>query len=452
MNSKVWATGGAAAVGCASLVALLAGVAESESNWQSIGICSGVAASGLVVALRNLEFDWFSIPVVYLSYLWLFHFPLALLSSLSSDTLNSLPVFIQAWMHDPSWFRAELIALLCAAAFTIGAAVSSGRRMSRLRPQRWNQDASLAAIGCIEILSGAALIGFSIIRGGGGQVFLTPYADLFDSVFSGPFTYGVILFTFGIPIALASVRRSCMWIFLGLQGLCACVMLLLGARTAALFGPLLVVIVLAKRGVRIPRWIAVTSVVTVFWVIALVGVARQGAVRDNITSATAAGPLDALLEMGGSLYTVRLFDTWILDGDSFQLGGGYWLPFERAIGLVVPGVRADLTADPRAASEVLTSRTHGLGGSVVAEAYYNFGLFAPLVFFLPLGWLLGCLDRLADSPLSVAWLVVVLYPLLMEVRGWFLSVPAMIAVGAAPLLLRTFSMWRQGLRNKELVI
>jgi hypothetical protein len=257
----------------------------------------------------------------------------------------------------------------------------------------------------------------------------------------------VLLFTFGVPIALASVRRGVMWPLLCLEGICAGVMLLLGARTAALCGPLLVVIVLSKRGIRIPRWVGVGCIVLLFWVIAIVGVARQGAVSDNISSAKSAGPLDALLEMGGSLYTVRLFDGWILDGDRFQLGGGYWLPFERAIGLAIPGVRADLHTDPRAASEVLSSRTNGLGGSVVAEAYYNFGLFAPLLFFMPLGWLLGRLDRFADNPLSVAWLVVVFYPLLMEVRGWFLSVPAMMVLGAAPLLLRSFSVWRQRLRQ-----
>jgi len=36
----------------------------------------------------------------------------------------------------------------------------------------------------------------------------------------------------------------------------------------------------------------------------------------------------------------------------------------------------------------------------------------------------------------------------MEVRGWFLSVPAMVALGAAPLLLCSFSLWRQKLRGE----
>jgi hypothetical protein len=447
-NSRNLVAGGASAIACAGLVALLTGVAQNEALWRPIGVCSGIAALALILALVRMGFGWLSAPVVYLAYLWLFHFPLALLSSLSDDTLQGLPVFIQAWMFDPSWYRAELIALTCAAAFTVGASLSPNSRVRRERPRRWSPDVPLATIGWIEVLCGALMIAFSIVKGGGAQVFQTPYAELFDSVFAGPFTYGVLLFTFGIPITLASVRRGSMWALVGLQGVWACVMLLLGARTAALFGPLLVAMVLTKRGVKIPRWIAIVSVTAVFWVIAAVGVARQGPVSDNITSAKGAGPLDALLEMGGSLYTVRLFDTWILDGDRFQLGGGYWLPVERAIGIVIPGIRSDLHTDPRAASEVLSSRTHGLGGSAVAEAYYNFGFFAPFVFFLPLGWLLGRLDRSA-SPLAVAWLVVLLYPLLMEVRGWFLSVPAIVALGATPLLLRSFSAWRHRLRSAD---
>ncbi len=434
-----------AAAGC-GLLAFFLDAAANEALWPSIGVATSLTALAFLFAIRRLGFGWTSSPVVYLSYLWLFHFPLALFTSLDHDMLLSLPILIQVRIFGRSWCRAELIALLCAAAFTIGVAASAGQRSNRpLRLQRWRGNAPLAALGWIGVLAGALIIVFGMVRGGGSQVFLTPYGDLFDSLFSGPFAYGVMLFNLGVPMAITGAKPGGTWALLCLQALCTGVMLLLGARSAALFGPLLVLMVLTKRGMKIPRWLGVTSLVAVFWVIAIVGVARQGAVKDNVLAT--AGPLDALLEMGGSLYTVRLFDGWILDGDSFQLGGGYWLPFERAIGLAIPGVRSDLNTDPRAASEVIASRTDGLGGSAVAEAYYNFGLFSPFLFFLPLGWLLGYLDRVALSPLSTAWLVVATYPLLMEVRGWFLSVPAMIAIGAAPLVLCSFSLWRLKLRN-----
>ena len=294
---------------------------------------------------------------------------------------------------------------------------------------------SVAWLGVAEALLGAGLVAVAIVQGGGTQVFETAYIDLYSSVFSGPFGYGVMIFTIGISTAVAGAERRHFRVLIGAQASWACVMLLLGARSAALIGTLMAVMVLAKRGIRIPRWAAAVSIVAVLWVGAVVGVARQGAVRDNFATATAASPLDALLEMGGSLYTVSLFDDWLKNGDSLQLGGGYWLPFERGIGFVLPAMRSDLASDPRSASQVLLSRTSGLGGSVVAEAFYNFGPFAPLVVFVPIGYLMAYLDRAAYTPTSLAWLVVLFYPLLMEVRGWFISVPAIVALGAVPLIL-----------------
>ena len=429
-------TAAAVIVAGAGSTALLLGAAEDETLWPSIGIGAGVLAFALILALRYLGFNWFSAPVVYLSYLWVFHFPLALLTSLSDDIALTLPPYIYQWTLDPGWYRAALIALTSAAAFTAGISVFSGWPVNREPDGPWNHDSFLTKAAVIEAIVGGVLILFSIAQAGGAEVFHLGYGDLFDTVFAGPFSNGVFLLTFGIPIALAGCKPSYFKVLFGAQILFTFFMLLLGARSAALFGPLMTVMVLSKRGVRVPRWVMAAAFIAVLWVIAIVSVARQGGVRDNLETATAARPVDALLEMGGSLYTVSLFDSWVLDGDALQMGASYWLPFERAIGLVIPSVRSDLHSDPRAASEVLLSRTSGLGGSAVAEAHYNFGPFA-FMFFLPIGWLIVYLDRSARSAISTAWLVVMFYPLLLEVRGWFISVPAITALGAVPLLVLT---------------
>jgi hypothetical protein len=434
--SRLFVGVGAALMACAGLVALFSGAGETEDLWRPIGIFTGIAVLALIMAVRMLGFDWFSAPVVYLSYLWLFHFPLVLFGCLIPATLGRLPPHIYRWTLVPGWYRAALISLTCAAAFTAGVTVISSKSGDRRRQLLRNEaDVSLAWLGLVEALLGVGFVVSCVVQGGGRQAFETSYIKLYDSVFAGSFGYGVVIFTIGISIALAGVRRRQFPVLLGVGVLWACVMLLLGARSAALFCALMAVIVLVKRGAIVPRWIAVGAVVAVFWLAAVVGVARQGAVQDNLAAATDSSPLDALLEMGGSLYTVSLFDNWVLSGDNLQLGGGYWLPFERAIGLLLPNVRSDLATDPRAASQVLLSRASGLGGSVVAEAYYNFGPLAPLIVFVPLGLLMAYLDRSARASVSTAWLIVLFYPLLMEVRDWFISVPAMIALGAIPLLM-----------------
>jgi hypothetical protein len=82
----------------------------------------------------------------------------------------------------------------------------------------------------------------------------------------------------------------------------------------------------------------------------------------------------------------------------------------------------------------MLSRISGLGGSVVAESFYNFGLAGIGVFVL-IGYLLGYMHLNAHSPSAIAFESVLLYAFILEVRNWFISVPAMIAVGAVPIVI-----------------
>jgi hypothetical protein len=134
------------------------------------------------------------------------------------------------------------------------------------------------------------------------------------------------------------------------------------------------------------------------------------------------------------LQTVSLAVGWIEGGDQQLWGGGYWLPIERGVGLFIPGVRRDIATDPRAMGEVLLSRASGLGGSAVAESFYNFGPAGALVFVV-FGYLLGYIELAAHSPYTLAWGGVILYALTLEIRNWFISVPAMIVVGSIPILI-----------------
>ena len=154
--------------------------------------------------------------------------------------------------------------------------------------------------------------------------------------------------------------------------------------------------------------------------------------------------------MGGSLETVNLAIGWIEGGDQLQWGAGYWLPIERGIGIVVPGVRKDLSTDPRAMSEMLLSRIGGLGGSAVAESFYNFGVSGGAVFVI-FGYLLGYVELRAHSPSALALGGVILYSLTLEIRNWFISVPAMIVVGTIPIIVGLCFRGRERLRTRQML-
>ena len=429
-----------AVVATITLLGLTWGAASHEELWPIIGIFCGTASLLVIGSLRLIGLSWVSGPIVYLAFLWVFHFPFLFLASLHTAFLDLQPSFIQQWALTGTWYEAGLFSVLCVTAFAVGTAATMSARYARIEPAEaerppWNDDL-LWRLGLIETVVGSGMVLYAIMLSGGVVVFTQSYKSHFDDLFAAnAFVYGIMLVTQGVVFAALGVSQRTVKRILVYMAVFTSVMLLLGARTDGLAPILLLVVALHKRGIRIPRWLLVVGLVPLLWTISFVGAARlEGVLGSGQDVASSASPVKALMELGGSLETVSLSFQWIRGGDPLLLGGGYWLPFERAIGFVVPEVRQDLTYDPRAMSEILVSRTHGLGGSGVAESYYNFGLLGAIIFFFPLGYLIGRLDW-ADTPRSTAWFVAILLPLIIDVRNWFLSAPAMIFVAVLPLVI-----------------
>lgn len=432
-------------------IALLSGMTASESYCGPIGVFCGTASIVVIATMHRLGFAWLSGPIVYAGYLWLFHFPLLFIGSLDSARLDHLPFQIQLWTHGESWYIAGLLALLCLTAFALGSGLSLGmtsRLHVSLKAGRW-QDEPLQKLGLLELVVGVGMIVVAIVKSGGYAIFTEAYRALYDDLFGkGLYAIGINLATQGLLFSAIGVKqRGLKTVFL-CQGAFTCILLAFGARSNALIPALLFFVIMEKRKIKLPRWIMVGAPLILLWVIAIVGAARNEAVLGNAReTAFVVTPMDGLLELGASLHTVALGVEWIKGGDKIQLGGGYWLPFERMIGLLVPEVRRPLETDPRAMSEVLLSRERGLGGSTVAESYYNFGMIGALIFFLPLGYLIGRLNN-ADTPIATAWFIVFLYPFLIDVRNWFLSVPAMVLTGIVPMA--ALYLYRSTLRERGL--
>jgi hypothetical protein len=424
-------------------------LADNPSWWPLIGIGTATSALCLIYILHSAGFEWQSGPVAYLLLLWLFHFPLTLLALLGANLDSSLPRAILSWLESSDWYRASAYANTCAAGFVLGC-LFARRRWGAvckvvLRPNR-----ELYYTGMATAILAACGLAALFMGSGGKDVFSMSYGSLYNTLFGSAFTTACYMVTVGVTMATLNSTPEKRWLPLTLQCAVTIVTLLTGARQYALIGAVVLVVIAAKGGLRIRPVFLLCGAILALLLVSFVGARRGNGVLTSDSDVGKPGPTAALAEMGGSLETVNLVIGWIEGGDQLQWGGGYWLPIERGVGLVVPGLRKHLSTDPRAMSEVMLSRVSGLGGSVVAESFYNFGVAGGAVFVI-FGYLLGYVGLRARSPAALAFGGVVLYALTLEIRNWFLSVPAMIVVGTIPIIIGLCFRGRERRRTRQVL-
>jgi hypothetical protein len=429
-------------------------LADDQSWWRLIGIATALAALCLIWILRSADYEWQSGPVAYLVLMWLFHFPLTLLVSLGTNLDSVLPASILSWSETGDWYRASAFADACAACFVLGCLFVSPayKEVSRTIPR---PNSSLYFTGMVTIAVSACSLLALFLGAGGESVFSESYLRLYDTLFGSTFTLACFMVSIGAILATLSSKPRMRWLPLVLQGAVTIVTLLTGARQYALVGVLVLAVIAAKVGLRVKPLFLTGGVLLVLLIISFVGATRQNGVLNSAADADLRadaaldngggdkiGPIAALAEMGGSLQTVSLTIGWIEAGDDLRWGGSYWLPIERGLGLLVPGTREGISDDPRAVSEVTTARAPTSGGSVVAEAFFNFGFGGVAVLFV-LGCLLAYIERRARTCLGLAWGGVVLYAFTLEVRNWFVSVPAQILFGSLPIMVGLYFRYRE---------
>jgi hypothetical protein len=424
---RVWLLAALALLLCLGSLAFFFPWIDNPEYWPALGVGAGIGSLVVIGLLRLFGYGWQSSPVVYIVFVWMFHFPMALFVHVIPDIWTQMSAPIYGWTQCASWHRAALYALLCVIAFAIGCLAVAPRqhgvrliRTSTLRLQ----------VGIATALAGLGWLYFLMLRAGGLGLFGSGYMQLYNTIFGSDFATAIFVLSIGCFLALMNAPARLVWLPIALQLAGSVPVLLTGSRQFALIGPLVLAVLAVRRGVRVNIAATVVSCAMMLWLISYVGQTRNRGVMEGAAEGQSASPIGALVEMGGSLQTTSMALDWIGNGDSYLLGGSYWLPFERGLGLVLP-VRQNLETDPRAMNMVMVSRVGGLGGSAVAESYYNFSIFGTL-FFLLLGMLLARIDRNTGS-FSTSLLGVTLYAFLFQARNWFLSVPMMLLLGLAPL-------------------
>ena len=414
---------------CAGYLLLLSPWVESPAYWPILGVGAAVSSLCVLGCLRVFGFAWHSAPFVYTAFLWMFHFPLTLFLQLDPSLWEQLSAPVYSWTQAATWYRASLYALLCVIAFALGCGAASRRQRGSARPVTPRM--LRFQVGVVTSLGGLAWLYYLMFREVGLELFTSGYAQLYTTLFGSAFSTAIFIVSAGSFLALTNAPRKLAWIPVAAQLAGSIPVLFTGSRQFALVGPLVLAVLAVRRGLRLGLLSTLISCVLVLWVISFVGETRAHGVAEGVAGAHRVSPVGALVEMGSSLETTSLAMDWIQNGDSFLWGGSYWLPFERAVGLIVP-LRRELETDTRAMHMVMVSRVAGLGGSAVAESYYNFSIFGTL-FFLVLGVVMGRLEIAARSSLSSAFLGVLLYAFTMQARNWFISVPQTLFLGSLPI-------------------
>ena len=367
--------------------------------------------------------------VIYLNVLAVFHLGLVLPLSLGI-AVGPMP----SWLRGVELSPALLLLILAFGSFALGATLAARSRpaTTSTEPESvWTNKAlyylglATSAAGLGALLWGIRELGFSRFV---EATYFETYrlARTYDPRF---FVTSLQLTPMGFYLALAAATRARIPT-IALAGITwAGMIFLLGFRGFALTPIAAGIVILSKRGFRLPRWVAIAGVTVVLVAIPISRQLRDVRLSERSTTISdiPLAPLEAVQEIGGSLRPlVHTID--LMENESLRWGSTYW----QALGQVLPNLSLEWQGDPYLPLEELPpshwvsrlaapwSYQHygGLGFSAVAEPYMNFGPLGVAVVFGLLGYALVWIDRAGLArPSQLACWGMVLGPLLWATRN-----------------------------------
>ena len=377
----------------------------------------------------------------YLATYGVFHLGLIALIAVYPHFDRLTPIAVNAfWLYADSGRHAANLAVMGALTFGMGCGVMGLLRPPPERPLHTGANPHLRRVflyvGLALTLGFIGLFYLQILQWG---VVGASYRELREArdemgmipVYSG-IAWGVIFLAAAGP---SRWQRIGFGVFLLGWSPLAFVM---GLRGEVLFPVITAFVLLAKkRPAKIPlARIAMLAVVLLLLVSAGKTIRAVGIQRlYGAQVAVALDPIMGLGELGGSLAPVEAVIGWIEGGDPYLLGAGYWAALDHQLlpklilGYSPPRLRDDPRVPVISKRGVRGSGWRAFGFSVIADAYYNFGVFGVLAVMFVTGCIIGALDRLPVTPYRQALCGVLFYPFLVQVRNFFLNMPKRIVFG-----------------------
>lgn len=420
-------------LGVAAVIVVHGGLAGAaavagDERWLALGAAACLLFCNWLL-LGPMGLRGFSPAIVYLNVLAIFHLGLIVPLSLGI-AVGTMP----SWLRGAQLGPALYLLILAFGSFALGAALagrSKADASSVATEPDWT-NRSLYYIGLATCAVGVCALLLGIRELGSSRFFQATYFETYRLARTYDprlFVTSLQLTPMGFYLALAAAPRVRIRP-VALAGLTwAAMIFLLGYRGFALTPIAAALVILSKRGFRVPRWTAVIGLSVVLVAIPISRQLRDTRLSDRSSAITdiPLAPLEAIQEIGGSLRPlVHTID--LLENESYRLGSTY----SQALGQVLPSLSIEWRGDPylpleklppshwvsRLASPWNYKHFGGLGFSAVAEPYMNFGPVGVVVVFGLVGFLLVRMDRMNTlRPSQLACWGMILGPLLWATRN-----------------------------------
>lgn len=401
-----WATGNEYSLAIAAAVSLL------FCNWL---LCSSMRLRGLSPA------------VVYVNVLGVFHLGLVVPLALGI-AVGPMP----SWLRGVDLVPGLLLLILAFGSYAVGAALAMGGSATQ-RPLEvdWT-NRTLCYVGLLTSAAGVCALLLGIRELGFSRFFEATYFETYKLARTYDprlFVTSLQLTPMGFYLTLATAPRSRLGAVALVGIVWAGLIFMLGYRGYALTPVAAGLVILSKRGFRLPRGAIVAGLALVLIAIPISRQLRDTrlAERGSMITDIPLAPLEAIQEIGGSVRPlVHTID--LMANESFRWGSTY----RQAIGQIMPSLSLEWQGDPylplqelppshwvsRLAAPWNYQHYGGLGFSAVAEPYMNFGPVGVVVVFGLLGFALVRVDRIRlVRPSHLACWGMVLGPLLWATRN-----------------------------------
>ncbi|WP_139491604.1 O-antigen polysaccharide polymerase Wzy [Brevibacillus dissolubilis] len=401
-------------------------VIEPEWNWDTVTILAGCSGflSMLLIGL-NPHINFIGFVGIYGLYLTLAHLGTVLSDLIDPHALDSIQEHMLWWVR--SDYRPYTVALsgIGIACFSLGANFTSFLQKNKKRDLKTIDEKGHPGIFAMGITLLAIVSFYLVFSFGTGRLPLFgSYMDYWEALEKLPeYVWILFFFAVGIDFMLATADRKQLKIGGIMFAISAGLLMLTGNRGEVMYPSAAGMAILLNRGFKINMKLVLIGLIAFFVIIPIISETRTTAKDDLDVSEISLSFTDPFVEIG---YTLRPFVVtvgWIKEGENHGQGKTYTLPVKRLLGLAIPFYERPSIIDNK---YILRDRTPTQGYSVLAEAYYNFGLAGVMIVPALIGAFLVTLGDHAPNNSTLAFVGGITAVLINNIRNGFSFVPGQI--------------------------